>query len=282
LNAIVEYARTHQAILSRLLGGWGILGGLKVDVPESPLRSLLSNDVQLRQLSNNPQIIAGTKVFVSPGVAIDAMGHRLTVCDNVSLDIATLARQTAQGTITTQTCRDIVGTACSDPDVSITVSEFFLVAEFVETATRPAPQFSGGGPCDPAPNCEFSRKQEEVRFSLVPSIPDAYQFTGCIDAVGFTLPQVNLGSEPDVNLCRDQVFAFIDNVQGQLASLCCARPAVVLAKVMLTRDPGPLLGSLPPDLPLYTIVSDSYPCRKLTFQVGLFTKFFPNLICGGA
>src|SRR5712691_1248108 len=72
LNAIVEYARTHQAILSRLLGGWGILGGLRVDVPESPLRRLLSSDPQLRQLSNNPQIIAGTKVFVSPGVALDA------------------------------------------------------------------------------------------------------------------------------------------------------------------------------------------------------------------
>jgi hypothetical protein len=158
------------------------------------------------------------------------------------------------------------------------VSEFFLVAERVETPTRPAPRFSGGGPCDPAPDCSFSRRNEEVRFGIVPCLPAAYQFTGCLDDTSFQLPQVNFGGEFDGDICRETVFAFIDNVQNQLATLCCSRAAVVLGQIILTRDPKTLKGTLP-DVPLYTIVNDGYPCRRPIFQVGLFTKFFPNTVC---
>jgi hypothetical protein len=152
------------------------------------------------------------------------------------------------------------------------------VAERLETTARPAPRFSGGGPCDPAPDCQPSRLTESVRLGIVPCLPAAYQFTGCLDETGFQLPAVNFGTDFDGDVCRQEVFAFIDNVQNQLATLCCSRPAVVLAHAVLTREPKSLKGSLP-DAPLYTILDDGYPCRRPVFQVGLFTKFFPNTVC---
>jgi hypothetical protein len=278
LNAVVGYARNQQLLLSRFLGGWGILGGLKVDVPETPSRRSLATG-QLRIVSNSPQIIASTSVLVSPGVAIDALGRTLTVCDTVPLDLQGLAQRATQSTERTATCRDILGVDCGED--TFTVSEFFLIAEFVETPARPTAQFSGGAPCDPSPTCDFSRKQESVEFSLVGCLPDIYQYTGCLDEpAGFTLPSVTLGLQPDGSLCRDEVFAFIDRMQTDLANLCCARPAIALAKVAFLRDPGSLRGDLPL-VPLYTLLSDGYPCRRPIFQSGLFTKFFPNSICSG-
>jgi hypothetical protein len=280
LNAVVQYFKTQEAAFARMLGGWGILGGLRVDaIPGEPQRSLATGT--LAELSKNPQIIAGTKIQVSAGVAIDAFGRKLALCQDVTLDVQALARLTPDGTVQIDSCESLLGSACDNGSDQLTVSEFFLAAERVETPTRPAPRFSGSGPCDPAPTCDFSRKTEEIRFFLVPSLPANYQFTGCLDETGFSLPTPILGGDPDGDLCRDEVFAFIDNIQGQLATECCARPAVVLADVILTRDPKSLKGTLP-TVPLYTIVKDGYPCRRLIFQMGLFTKFFPNLVCSSS
>lgn len=276
MNAIVNYFHTQDAILSRLLGGWGVLGGLRVDaVPGSSRRTLASGT--LATLSPNPQIIVGSQVQISPGVAVDSVGRKLALCESVTLDVQALARLTPEGTIQSVTCESLVGPFCNETP-PITVSEFFLFIERVETPTRPAPRFSGGGACDPAPTCDFSRKTEDVRFGLVACPPASYQFTGCLDDTNFALPTTSLGQETNGDLCRDEVFAFIDNVQNQLVSLCCSRPAVILAKVALTQQPMSLQGDLP-TVPLYTIVNDGYPCRRLIFQVGLFTKFFPNLVC---
>lgn len=276
LNATVGYARNQNALLARFLGGFGILGGLKVDVPESPNRTVLAEG-ELRKLSNSPQIIAGTKVEVSAGVAIDALGRMLVQCETVTLDLQTLAQQSPAGTLKSGDCATLLGLECANTS-TITVTEFFLVAEFIETPERPAPQFSGGGPCDPSPTCGPSRKRETIRYSLVGCLPTAYQFTGCIDSGDFTLPDVSIGLETGGSLCRDEIFAFVDRVQSDLAAVCCGQPVVALARVLLTRDPGTLRGALP-TVPLYTLLSDGYPCRRPIFQAGLFTKLFPNTIC---
>jgi hypothetical protein len=276
MNAVVNYFRTQDAILSRMLGGWGILGGLKADaVPGSSRRALGSGN--LAALTPNPQIIAGSQVQVSPGVAIDSAGRKLSLCESVTLDIQALARTTAEGTIKSVSCQSLAGPSCNETE-QLTVSEFFLFIERAETPTRPAPRFSGGGACDPAPTCDFSRKTEEVRFGLVPCPPTSYQFTGCLDEANFALPISSLVTQTNADACRNEVFAFIDNLQNQLVTLCCSRPVVIVAHVALTQQPQSLQGDLP-TVPLYTILNDGYPCRRLIFQVGLFTKFFPNLVC---
>ena len=281
LNAVVRYFRTQDAILSRLLGGWGVLGGLRVDAVSGIQRRLLGTGT-LAQLTPNPQIIAGTSITVSAGVAVDSFGRKLSLCQSVTLDVQALARLTPEGTVKVESCGSLLGPFCgSHAGEQLLVSEFFLIAERTETSSRPAPRFSGGGPCDPAPTCDFSRLVEEIRFSLIPCLPAAYQFTGCLDDTNFQLPQVNLGQEQDADLCRAEVLAFIDNVQGQIATQCCARPAVVLARIILTRDPKSLWSEAP-FTPLYTIITDGYPCRRPIFQPALFTKFFPNLICATA
>lgn len=285
LNAIVTYFRNQQLMANRLLGGWGILGGMKLDAPAGAAslgraRSFATGAITA--FSPNPQIIAGTTITVSIGAAIDALGRTLFVCDPVTLNVQDLAREATGGTLKVGTCAELVGPYCEGREMGeILVTEFYVIAELMETPTRPAPKYSGGGACDPAPSCEPSRKVEGVRFSLVGSIPDEYQFTGCLENTGFELPEGVPGTSPDATVCRDEVYAYIDATQQALAEICCGRPAIVLGKVLLTRDPGTLADGLV-SAPLYTIVLDAYPCRKVTMQMGIFTRFFPNLVCACA
>jgi hypothetical protein len=282
LNAIVAYFRNQQAMVNRLVGGWGILGGLKLDAPAGYVaanraKSLASG--AMLELSPNPQIIAGTMITVSAGAAIDALGRTLFLCEPVTLNVQDLARDATGGALQVGNCAELIGPYCEGRVMEdILVSEFFLIAERVETPFRPAPKFSGGGACDPAPSCELSRKLEEIRFSLVASIPELYQFTGCLENTDFVAPDAIPGTAADPSLCRDEVFAYIDAMQQRLAEICCARPAVVLGKVLFTRDPRSLGDDLA-SAPLYTILLDGYPCRKVTMQMGVFTKLFPNMIC---
>jgi len=229
-----------------------------------------------------PQILAGTVLNVSAGAALDALGRTLVQCEPISLNVQELAKAATGGSLKTGTCADLLGPYCTDPGMTqYLVTEFYLVAEFLEEPQRLAPRFSGGGACDPAPTCDFSRKVESVRYSLVGSLPQAYQVTGCLGPDDINFPEVPLGTNPDPDLCRDEVFAFIDHMQGQLAALCCSRPAVVLGKVLLTREPGALADGLV-SAPLYTILMDSYPERRVTMQQAFFTRFFPNMLCACA
>src|ERR1041385_3101372 len=116
LNAVVDYARNQQALLARLLGGWGILGGLRGDSGPGLRNSRLATG-NIAQLSTNPQIVAGTQVQISPGVAIDAAGNRLVVCAPVTLDVAALAAQTPQAQLVTATCSQLLGPECVSPTV---------------------------------------------------------------------------------------------------------------------------------------------------------------------
>ncbi len=285
LNAAVTYARTQQLLVNRLLGGWGILGGMRLSAPEGAValnraKPLASGDIT--ELTPNPQILAGTVLNVSAGAALDALGRTLVQCEPISLNVQELAKAATGGSLKTGTCAQLLGPYCTDPgETQYLVTEFYLVAEFLEEPQRLAPRFSGGGACDPAPTCDFSRKVESVRYSLVGSLPQAYQVTGCLGPEDINFPEVPLGTNPDPDLCRDEVFAFIDHMQAQLAALCCSRPAVVLGKVLLTREPGALADGLV-SAPLYTILMDSYPERRVTMQQAFFTRFFPNMLCACA
>jgi len=61
LNAAVTYARTQQLLVNRLLGGWGILGGMRLSAPEGAValnraKPLASGDIT--ELTPNPQIVS--------------------------------------------------------------------------------------------------------------------------------------------------------------------------------------------------------------------------------
>ncbi len=280
LNASVSYARNQDTLMGRFLAGFGVMGGLKVDAADPTRRNSLATGA-LASLSNSPQVIAGTKVIVSPGVAMDSLGRKLTLCQSTVLDLQQLAQQAAQGELKSGNCETLLGDQCTAPSGVITVTEFYLVAELNEVANRPAPQFSGGGPCDPAPTCSPSRKEENVRFSLVGPLPVEYRYTGCVDPTGFTFPTANPCIETDPTERTRITLALIDRVQNDLAQLCCGRPAVVLARVLLTRDPGSLKNGLP-SVSLYTLLDDGYPYRRPIPMSGLVTDLVPKLACSTA
>ena len=56
LNAMMTYLRTRDAIFARMVSGWGVLGGLRLNAGPGVRSTPLANP----QLSPNPQILAGT------------------------------------------------------------------------------------------------------------------------------------------------------------------------------------------------------------------------------
>ena len=280
LNAIVSHFRARDLMTGRFIGGWGIYGGLVVDAAPGLPHERLGNSAT--QTSPNPQIIAGTTVQVSAGVAIDANGRSLNHCGPTILDLAALAAQSPRAPQTQSCSKWIEGVPlCGQVQSELTATEYWLVAEYDETPTRPAPQYSGGGACDPAPTCDYTRKREFVRFALVPPLanPWEYQLTGCLDARTLALEVDPPEAAGDDGQRIRQWYEFFDVLNTALAAQCCARPAVLLSRVLFISEPGALRGELPP-APVYTILDDAYPLRRIVASSAL--NQLASLAVGGS
>jgi hypothetical protein len=263
LNALTTYARTKDALLARFVGGWGVAGGMRLrPAPGIRARSLEPDR------SRNPALLAGTKIEVGKGVAIDALGRTLTLCAPRILDVAALAADDPTAP-ESRPCAEWFGTDasfCEGGDIreDLTARPYFVVAEYEERPTRPAPMLAGGGACDPAPSCDFSRTLEEVRIRLVRRLPPAYELTGCLDDVPFE-PIERPPADPDElgTEYGNMMDEILDNVLEQLADMCCTRPAVVLGRVLLTSDTGTVRTDDLPDVPTYTFIDDARQLRRL-------------------
>ncbi len=279
LNALTTYVRTKDALLARFVGGWGVAAGMRLR-PAPGIRSRrLEPDV-----SRNPAVLAGTKVEIGMGLSIDALGRTLALCAPRVIDVAALA---AEDPIApeTRSCAAWFGSAatfCPGGDVGgeLTARAYYVVAEYEEHPTRPAPMLAGGGACDPAPSCDFSRTLEGVRISLVRSVPAPYELTGCLDAIDFdwTFPTGDDGdggggdSPEEREREANRTDALVDDLLEELVENCCSsRPAVVLGRILLTSDPSGINGGAGdlPDVPVYTIVDDARPLRRLVPSVAL-------------
>lgn len=302
LNAVVSYFKSRDAMLSRFDAGWGVLGGLRADAaPGVPKAALVSNNP-----FPNPQILAGTSIQVSPGAAIDAAGRALVLCAPQILDIQKLMAEVPSAPIT-QTCNawfsPLPGVCGAPPltnglpEPTLTATEYWLIAEHTESPARPVPRYAGGGPCDPAPACDFSRKMEGVRFRLIKAIPTSYFMTGCLDNIELP-PQMLLvrpvpgggfilgtggggsgGSGGTPELCIYNQYAIFDAVTSMIAANCCTQPAVVVARLLVTSGRGALGGSSLPSAPLYVIMLDGYPFRRIVLPNALLSFAFGSSGC---
>lgn len=299
LNAIVRHFRTRDMLLGRYAAGWGVYGGLVVDAAPGVQRRKIGDHQP--QLSPNPQVIAGTTVEVSPGLAIDAHGRMLVHCAPTTLDLAALAAQVPTA-VQTYPCREVVS-GCQNEQHELTGRLYYLVAEYAENPGRPAPQYSGGGACDPAPTCEFSRMNETVKFSLVPASnidDESYPILGCLDmpTVQEDLRVPDCGSDPDTFSRRWQEL--MDFLLSTMSDYCCSRPVVVLCRVLLTSMPSQRVISYPPkggepiawthnfaSVPnvapsngIYTILDNAYPVRRIAPGAALtWQLMFPITTC---
>jgi hypothetical protein len=78
--------------------------------------------------------------------------------------------------------------------------------------------------------------------------------------------------------CVLKNLMIFDAIAAQLAGCCCNMPAIVLGHVLFTSSPGPLQGTLP-NAPVYTILLDGYPFRRLILPGALETFISANLLC---
>lgn len=319
LNAVVSYFKARESMLARFDAGWGVLGGLRADAaPGVPKAALVANNP-----FPNPQILAGTSIQISPGAAIDAAGRALVLCAPQILDIQKLMAEVPSAPIT-QTCNawfsplpGVCGTpplTNAPPEPTLTATEYWLIAEHTESPARPVPRYAGGGPCDPAPTCDFSRKMEGVRFRLIKAIPASYFMTGCLDDIqlppqmllvrpvpggGFILSDggggnggnggsggsggsgqgEQSGGSQSPELCIYNQYAIFDAVTSMVAATCCTQPAVVVARLLVTSGRGALGGGSFPAAPLYVILLDGYPFRRVVLSNAFLTFGFGSNGC---
>jgi len=248
LNAMMTYFRTKDALLARFVGGWGVLGGLRVTAaPGMPSQPLVGT-----QLGPNPQIVAGTSLSIGIGVAIDALGHVMPLCAPRIFDARAMANEDPTAP-TSQPCTawfPLRGPQiCNVVTGDLVASEYWVVAEYSDKPTRPAPQFAGGGASAPAPTSDITRKIAQFDIRLVRELPEEYLISGCLESTGLTLPDT--GPNPDPNLLNQAADLLLE----QLAELCCQRPGVVLARLLFVSNPQGLADGLP-QVPIYTIIDD--------------------------
>jgi hypothetical protein len=310
LNAMVTYFRTREAMLARFVGGWGVLGGMRLGpgmgVPSEPLTALQSQ-LGLGALSSNPQIMPGTVAQVSSGAGIDASGRLLTLCSARTVDLAALAAETPVAP-KTQTCTEwFAPLRLADESLkTLTAKAYWLVAQFVENPSRPVPQFTGGGACDPAPGCDFSRRIEDVQLKLVPlpapTQAAQYLLTGCLDAMTSTaladLKGSAFGFEGLLDLpgavnristfeqrtlidpCLYATYLLADAFNESLANLCCTTPALVLGEVLFTSTADIVKGSGKlPSAATYTILMDAYPYRRVITSAATQLTIAAGIAC---
>lgn len=286
LNAMMWYWRRTTALLTRFAGGWGVFGGMSVNHAPGAARRMLETRPQV---ATGPYIMAGTKVEVSSGLAVDVGGNLLPLCAPTVLDLSKLPRD-GDAVLQDQACgywfRNYEGIQeCSQSAPNIVAREYWLVAEHVERAARPVPRYSGGGPCDPAPTCDFSRLIEEVDFRLVRRIPEYYLITGdlCERVLpieeeyleGFRTSSFLEGTlqarVPDgpTPINRYAATAMVmDEVSQAAAAVEASQPGVVLARVLMTSSVGALWDDAP-DAAVYTIVQPSHPMRRVAQSAGM-------------
>lgn len=267
LNAVMTYFRAKDAMLAKLVSGWGVLGGMRVDAGPGVRHVPLAPN----PLSPNPQILAGTTLSIGAGVAADVRGRLLTLCGPAIVDALQLAQSDPTAPQDRLCAEWFPGRSielCGRRD-QFAALDYLVVAMYRERPARPVPQFSGGGACDPAPTCDFSRALEEVEIRLVPTQSvdlGSYILTGCLDRValpfkvGFDIRTGRI-SFPDLPAGFDRC-SLIDALNELIVGLCCERPAVVLGRILLTADPGKL-GSNLPRVPMYTIIQDFLPVRRV-------------------
>jgi hypothetical protein len=284
-------------MLARFAGGWGVLGGMVVEPGAGVVWRPLNSQSPAH---TGPRIFAGTTIELSPGVAIDAAGNVITVCSPVTIDLLALEAQNPVAAAE-KTCAEwfnITGTRpCEEYGVtgSITAREYWLVAEYNERLARPAPKYSGSGPCDPAPTCDFSRSIEDFTLRVVSSLPDFYPVTGCLDNVGdnlltdlpngasivqlssFLNGTLAIGTPDGTPTARyAKTIEAMDCINKTATEVAARQPVVVLARLLLTSNPGGLSRDLP-TVPTYVIVQAGHPARRAA-QSAAFTSHMIALL----
>jgi hypothetical protein len=178
LRSAVERLTQEQSLLARLVGGWGVLGGLRLIAPKVPAFSLFgaTGDMHdpnvarsLSTLVPNPQVVAGCVVRVTAGAAVDANGRVLVLDGSLDLD---LSRLTAglPAVEDSRECDSWLGSFCSGFPGKIRGTEYWVVAR-------------AGQPEGPDGTAHSVQVSESLHVALVSEIPALYFIHGNLTPV---------------------------------------------------------------------------------------------------
>lgn len=193
LNSVVTYFGTQETILTKLVAGWGVMGGMRLLQAGAQSFHLFEqmngsspNSDYPPEVFPNPQIVPGTRIQVSAGAAADNAGRVLPLCAPQTIDILALSKGLGVPFQTEEATYWLGDLVDHSPVPVLTAAQYWVIAEYTETPVRPMPRLAGGACCDTVPACDFSRQLPGVRIRLVPDLPFLYFLHGCLDAI--TIP----------------------------------------------------------------------------------------------
>jgi hypothetical protein len=186
---VVGYFRAKDALMAKLVAGWGVLGGLRLLPTGGNSFHLFDESVDegsprikgcIPTILPNPQIIPGSAVQISAGAAIDNGGRFLSLLTPKTIDLLEATAGLDLPPAETRSPRDWFGDFLGSLEGDITATQLWVVAQHADTPTRPIPQFTGA---DCGASCDFSRNLEDIRITLQADLPLLYFLHGCLDPI---------------------------------------------------------------------------------------------------
>lgn len=137
------YHNEKRKLLNRMLHGWGVVCGLKIE-PTSP----------------NPS----SKIIIKLGLALDCAGKEIFVCEPYELDVVEIIKACS-----TVKKKPATPEKCEELEKTPEENKWYVVIKYKEVPTDPVPVYAPGGGCEEKV-CEYSRMREGYCIELTQTV----------------------------------------------------------------------------------------------------------------
>jgi hypothetical protein len=141
------YHNEKRKLLNRMLHGWGVVCGLKME----------------------PTIPPGPGIGITPGLALDSAGNEIFVGNSYTLDVQEYLQSLTTGK-QLQTQAEECAQKEKQQGQPQENDKWYVVIRYAEVPTDPVPVYAPGGGCEEK-RCDYSRTREGYCIELTKTIP---------------------------------------------------------------------------------------------------------------
>lgn len=226
-----RYHNEKRKLLNRMLQGWGVVCGLKIEPTSDP----------------------GSKIVVKPGLALDCAGNEIFVCEPYELDVIEIINSCVtlkKKPTTAEECVEI-------EESRMQKNKWYVVIKYHEVPTDPVPVYAPSGGCEEKV-CEYSRKREGYCIELChvsdPSVECPERLREPNDPDAPCTKYENNKDEIREFLCEHLLMPCPDD--------CCDDPQVVLGSITF-------VGDITSETIVEKDMINNWDCRKYVISFGL-------------
>lgn len=233
-----RYHNEKRKLLNRMLQGWGVVCGLKIEPTSDP----------------------GSKIVVTPGLALDCAGNEIFVCDPYELDVIGIIKSC----VTPKNNSTPAG-ECADEERQKQENKWYVVIKYHEVPTDPVPVYAPNGGCE-GKVCEYSRTREGYCIEL-----------SHVSDLSVECPErLRKPKDPDAPCTKykdkkDEIREFLcEQLLMPCPDDCCDDPQVVLGSVTFE-------GGITSKTIVKKDMINNWDCRKYVISCGLLQHWMKLL-----